>query len=92
MSCVSCLLDGSEILGPLFNTLTADHMYSCQNWQEVTQQTQRELSSKPSTFSWSFIAFSKPTKDFEDLEKKITFGVLVCPKLLIPKNKVTWMP
>ena len=31
VSCVSCLLVGSEILGRLFNTLTADHVYSCDN-------------------------------------------------------------
>ena len=60
LSCVSCLLVGSEMLGHFFETLTADHMYSCDNWQKLPQQIQGQLSSKPSTSSQSFIKFSKP--------------------------------
>ena len=57
--CLSCLLVGYEILGPVLNRLTNDHMYSCHNWEKLTQQVQTILSSKPTTFSGSFFTFSK---------------------------------
>ena len=44
LSSVACLLVGSEILAPLFNTLTARHMYSSHNWQKLTQQVEMQLS------------------------------------------------
>ena len=61
LSCVSCLLVGSEILKPLFTTLMADDMYCCCNWQKIQQQVQSQVSPKPSTSSPSFIPFSKFT-------------------------------
>ena len=70
LSCVSGLLVGSETLGTLFNTLTTDHMYSCHNSQKFELLVQTQLSSKPSTFSSSSIAFSKSTESFEHFEKK----------------------
>ena len=45
-----CLLVGFEILGPLLNTFSSDHMYSCHNWQELPKQIQTQLSLKPSNF------------------------------------------
>ena len=62
LSCFSCLLVGSEILGALFNTLKAYQKYSFHNWQKLLHEVQTKLSSKTSTFSRSFIAFSKSTK------------------------------
>ena len=61
LSCGSCLLVGSEFLGPLFNTFTGDQVYSCYNWQKVWQKVRTQLSSKPSSFPGYFIAFSKST-------------------------------
>ena len=40
------LLVVSKMLGPFFNTLTGDHMYSCHNWHKFPQQVQTQLSSK----------------------------------------------
>ena len=61
LSCVSCPLIQSEISGLLFNTLTANHIYSCHNWQKLPQQLQTQLSSKPSTFPERFFTFPKST-------------------------------
>ena len=61
LNCVSCILVGSEIIGPFFNTLTADHTYSYHNWEKFTQQVQTQLSSKPKIFSGSVIEFLKST-------------------------------
>ena len=82
----------SKILGPLFNTLTAHHLYSCHNWQNLPQQVQTQLSSTPSTFSRSFIAFPKYTYNFQHFEKIITFIAFICPKLFILKSVVRLMP
>ena len=92
LTCVWCLLVGSRILGPLFNRLTDDHMFSSHNWQKLQQQVQMELSSKPSTFSSNFIAFSKYKSNFEYFEIRIAFIASICPKLLLPKNVVTSIP
>ena len=92
LTCVWCLLVGSRILGPLFNRLTDDHMFSSHNWQKLQQQVQMELSSKPSTFSSKFIAFLKSTSNFEYFEIRIAFIASICSKLLLQKNVVTWMP
>ena len=58
LSCVSCLLVGSEILGPLFDMLAADHKYSCHNWEKFLQ-VKKQVSLKVKRFSASFIAFLK---------------------------------
>ena len=50
-----------EILAHLFNTLTAYHMYSGQDWEKFLQQIPTILSSKPKTFPLIFIAFLKTT-------------------------------
>ena len=41
------LLVRSEILGLCFNTLTAYHVYSQQNWEKFPQQVEMQLSWKP---------------------------------------------
>ena len=92
MSRVSCLLVGFKIWRHFFNTLTADHMYSCYNWQKISQEVQTQLSFKPSRSSETFIAFWRSTWSFKLFEKKITFIASIYPKLLIPKYVVTWMP
>ena len=70
LSCVSCLLVGSEILVPFCNMLTADHRYSCHNWEKFPQKGQPQLSWKPRTFFRSFIAFLKFTWNFEVFWRK----------------------
>ena len=50
--------------------MTVDHMYSCHNRQKFTQEIPPQLSSKPKTFSATFIAFLKCTENFERFEKK----------------------
>ena len=92
LSCVSCLLVRSEMLGSSFNTLTADHMYSCHNWQKFPQQIQTQISSKVKIFSGSVIAFLKSTKILSIPKNKITFIASIFPKLLIQKNVVIWLP
>ena len=59
--CVSCFLVGSEMWGPSFNRLTADHTYSCHSREKFLQQLPTQLSSKPKRFSGSFNAFFKTT-------------------------------
>ena len=93
LSWVLCLLVGSESFGPLFNTLTAAHMHSSHNSEKLGPYIQPQLLSKPSTFSASFISFSKSTYNFEIFEKKSTsqlqyvrsycfqkMSLLECPK------------
>ena len=58
------------MLGPPFNTLTADHVYSCHNMQKFPQQVPTLFSSKPKTFSETFIAFWKSPETFEHFTKK----------------------
>ena len=52
------------------NTLTADDKYSLLNKDSLTQQIWTQLSQKQKAFSEFFHAFSKPTLDFEDFEKR----------------------
>ena len=85
----SNVLRGPKHLGTLFNTLTTDHMNSCYNSQKFELEVQTKLSSKPSTFSATFIPFSRSTESFDHFEKKVTFIGGICPKLLIPKNVFT---
>ena len=51
----------SEILGLFFNTLTANQMYSRQNWEKLPQQVEAKLSSNPEILFQIFIAFFKAT-------------------------------
>ena len=44
---VSCLLVRSEMWRPSFNTLTADHKYSCHNREKFPKQVPTQVSSKP---------------------------------------------
>ena len=70
LSSVSCLLVRSEILGPLFNTLTAAEMHSCHNWQKLLQQVQTRLSSKASTFLQVLLHFRNLYKVSSILKKR----------------------
>ena len=88
VSCLSCLLVGSELWGPSFNTLTTDHMYFCHNKQKFRQQVPTHLSSKHKTRPGLIIAYFKCPKNFKDFEKKITFIPSIFQQLLIPKNVV----
>ena len=51
-------------------TFGADHMYSRQRWEKLTQQVQTLLSQKRGTFSEIFITFSESTQSFAHFEKK----------------------
>ena len=86
LSCVSCLLIRSAIVGPLFDMLTADHKYSCNNWEKFLQEVQQQLSSKVKT------EIEIETKFWALWKKKISFIALLFWKLLSPKNVVIWMP
>ena len=59
LKCVSWLLVKCEILGPFSNTFTGDHKDSHHNWEKFLQQVRQQLSSKPKTFSASFVALLK---------------------------------
>ena len=59
--CVWCPLVGSKMWGASFNTLTADHLYSCHNREKFSQQVPTRLSSKLKTFPGTFIEFLEST-------------------------------
>ena len=61
VSYATCLLVGSEMLGPSCNSLTIDRMYSCHSTEKFPQEVRTQVSSKPKTFSQTFIAFFKST-------------------------------
>ena len=60
----------SEISVLLVNTLTSDHMYSHQNWENIAQHLQRPLPQKWETFSRIFIQFLNSTQTFWLFQKK----------------------
>ena len=73
LSLKTFLLVRCKILGLFFDTLTAYHMYSRQNWEKFSQQVQMELSPKPLKFFDIFIAFWNMHKTLHILKKRITF-------------------
>ena len=60
-----------DCLGPFFNTLAADDMYSRRNMMNFQQQLQTALSQKQKNFSAIFIAFIKPTLNLEHFDQKL---------------------
>ena len=77
-----------EILGLLFNTLTADYQYSRSNRENLPLPIQMQLFKKPKTFCCIFIAFLESTLNFEYFEKKSLIASVFL-KLLTPKDVVT---
>ena len=77
------------MLGPSFNTLTADHMYFCHRREKFTQQVPRHSSSKPKTFSGVFIVLSKSTENVEHFDNKDHLIRLIFPELLNLENVAT---
>ena len=65
VGCVSCLFVGSEMWGGSINMWTADDMYSWHKREKFPQQVPTQASSKPKTFSGTFIAFFESTRNFE---------------------------
>ena len=59
VNCISYLLIGFQMLGPSFNTLLTNHMYSCQTREKFWQQVPTQFSLKPKIFSQNFVAFLK---------------------------------
>ena len=82
----------SEILIPLFNTLTVAHMHSSHIWENLTGYFQTKLSENSSIFSDNFIAFSESGWNFEYLENKIIFVASRCLKLFLRNNVVNSVP
>ena len=74
------------MLGLSFETLTALPMYSCHNREKFPQQIPTQLTSKPRSFSHTFIALSNSTYILSISETKITLIASIFPELLIPKN------
>ena len=64
------VLVGSEVLGQLVNTLTADYKHSAQNRENLPQQVQTQISQERKTFYRFFIAFLKSTLNLEYFERK----------------------
>ena len=52
------------------NILTAEDKYSLLNRDNLTEQNRTQLSQKQKAFSQFFLAFSKYTLNFEDVEKR----------------------
>ena len=88
VSCVSCLLVGSQMLGSAFNTLTADQMYSCDNRDKFPQHVPTELYSKPKTFSAICIAILKSTF----WKKALPSYLRYFPSYWFRKMWLLWMP
>ena len=55
----------TEVLGQFVNTMTAVY-----NLENLTQQVLTQISLKPKSFSWFFIALMKVTLNLEYFEKK----------------------
>ena len=60
----------SEVLGQFVNTITAVYNYIRQNLENLRQQVQTQISLKPKSFSWFFIALMNFTLNLEYFEKK----------------------
>ena len=60
----------SEISLLFANRLTADQMYSRNNWENLSQHVQRPLSQKRQTFTWIFIQYLESTQNFLHFQKK----------------------
>ena len=60
-----------EILGLIFNRLTADDKYSRRNIQNLTQELQTAISRKKKTFSGIFITYTKSIANSEAFAKKV---------------------
>ena len=73
------------------NTLTADDKYSLLNRDKLTQPIRTPLSQKHMAFSQFFLAFSKPTLNFEHFQKKMTLIADLFPKLCTLQNVVRYM-
>ena len=99
LSCVSMSLIGSKILRPLFNTLMADNIYSCQNSQKFVLQVQTKLSSKPANFLQVSLNFSNLHKILSILKTRSPsevqyvrsflfrkMSLLECPKTLVSEQ------
>ena len=59
-----------EISVLFVNTLTADHMYSGHNLENLSQHVQRPLSQKRKPFSGKFIEFLECSENFAYFQKK----------------------
>ena len=92
MSCVSCLLVGSESLGPFSNILTSDHKYPYHNSEKFLQEVEQKLSSKVKQFFEILLHFWNLHEILSVLKTKIVFIAQIFSKLLSVKNVVTWMP
>ena len=80
-----------ESLGPSFNTLAADDKYSRRNMQNFQQQLQTALSQKTKDFFCNFYCFYQTYIKFRTFwSKKVSLLVSVFPKVLTPKEVVTW--
>ena len=71
------------------NTLAAKCEYSRSNRENLPLPIQMQLSEKPKTFSWFFIAFLESTLTFEHFEQKIGLIAQVFLKLLTLKDVLT---
>ena len=50
--------------------MTADHMYSRQNWENLPQYVQTPLFQKPQTLSQTLIQFFQSTQNFTHFQNK----------------------
>ena len=60
----------SEVLGQFVNTMTAVSNCFRYNMENLLQEVQTQMSLKPKTFSWFFIALMKSTLNLESFEKE----------------------
>ena len=72
----------SEFSGKFVNTLTADYMYSPQNWENLWQKVPMQISRKLKTFSGFFIAFMKSTLNFEYFQRKDQSQILSITEII----------
>ena len=79
-----------ENLGPFFNTLAADDKYSSQNMQNFQQQLELHYLKNKRFFLQFLLLFSNLHQIYNLSKKKVSLLVSVFPKLLTPKEVVTW--
>ena len=80
-----------EGLGPSFNTLAADDKFSPSKYAELPATTSNGIISKTKDFFCNFYCFYQTYIKFRTFwSKNVSLIVSVFPKLLTPKEVVTW--
>ena len=72
----------SEILRPMFNTMTPDEKYFPRNRENLLEAIQIQLSNKLKIFPQFFTAFSKSPFNFQNFKTKDESHSLCLPEII----------